>query len=43
MIKDSSPGCYDLSSGGIFGPDETPELNAERELQEELNISIHHP
>jgi 8-oxo-dGTP pyrophosphatase MutT (NUDIX family) len=43
MIKDNNPGCYDLSTGGVFGPDEPPMLNAERELKEELNLDIRHP
>ena len=42
MIKDNNPGCYDLSTGGVFGPDEPPMLNAERELKEELNLDIRH-
>ena len=40
MIKDNNPGCLDLSTGGVFGPDEaaSPTLNATRELKEELNL-----
>lgn len=43
MIKDNNPGCLDLSTGGVFGPDEasSPFLNASRELKEELNLSTH--
>lgn len=43
MIKDNNPGCYDLSTGGVFGPDEPPMLNAERELKEELNLDTKNP
>ena len=38
ILKDSNPGCFDLSLGGVFGPDESPLLNATRELKEELNL-----
>ena len=38
MLKDSNPGCFDLSLGGVFAPDESPLLNATRELKEELNL-----
>ncbi len=41
-MKDMNPGCYDLSTGGVFGPDESPMLNAQRELKEELNLEIDH-
>lgn len=27
-----------MSTGGVFGPDESPMLNATRELKEELNL-----
>ena len=37
-MKDANPGCYDLSVGGVFAPDESHHLNAERELHEELNL-----
>ena len=40
MIKDANPGCFDLSTGGLVGPDEPHMLNAERELAEELNLPI---
>ena len=32
MLKDANPGCLDLSTGGLHGPDEDHMLNAEREL-----------
>ena len=38
MLKDANPGCYDLSFGGVFAPDESHHLNASRELKEELNL-----
>lgn len=38
MLKDSNPGCIDLSFGGVFAPEESPLLNATRELKEELNL-----
>ena len=38
MLKEYCPGGYDLAAGGIMGPDESNELNAQRELQEELGI-----
>ena len=37
--KDYAPGCYMLSSGGVFNPGETKLSNALRELQEEVGIS----
>ena len=40
MIKDSNPGCLDLSTGGLFSPEESHMLNAERELHEELGLDI---
>ena len=40
MLKDANPGCYDLSFGGVFSPDESHYLNAERELKEELNLPV---
>ena len=38
-IKDSHPGCYDISSAGHIGAGDDPLSSALRELQEELGIS----
>ena len=38
MQKEYYPGGIDLAAGGIMSPDETNELNATRELEEELGI-----
>ena len=38
MKKEYYPGGIDLATGGIMQPDETNELNATRELNEELGI-----
>ena len=38
MTKDANPGCLDLSTGGVFAPDEHHLENAERELEEELGL-----
>lgn len=38
MAKEYYPGGLDLAAGGVMGPDETNELNAARELEEELGI-----
>ena len=38
--KDYAPGCYMLSSGGVFGPGEGKFENARRELEEETGISV---
>ena len=38
MLKEYYPGGIDLATGGIMMPDETNELNATRELEEELGI-----
>ena len=40
MLKDANPGCLDLSTGGVFAPDEPHMLNAEREVGEELGLPI---
>jgi 8-oxo-dGTP diphosphatase len=37
-IKDSHPGCYDISSAGHIGAGDTPLNSGLRELQEELGI-----
>ena len=41
-IKDSHPGCYDISSAGHIGAGDDPLSSALRELQEELGISASH-
>ena len=38
LNKEYCPGAYDLAHGGVMAPDETNELNAQRELEEELGI-----
>ena len=38
MQKEYYPGGLGLAAGGIMAPDETNELNASRELEEELGI-----
>ena len=38
MAKEYYPGGLDLACGGVMAPDETNELNAARELEEELGI-----
>lgn len=38
MEKEHHPGCYALATGGVQAPDESNELNAQRELEEELGI-----
>ena len=38
MTKEYYPGARDLAAGGVMAPDETNELNAQRELEEELGI-----
>ena len=38
MLKEYYPGGIDLAAGGIMCPDETNELNATRELEEELGV-----
>lgn len=38
MLKEYYPGGVDLATGGIMQPDESNELNATRELAEELGI-----
>ena len=38
MTKEYCPGGYALATGGVMAPDETNELNAQRELEEELGI-----
>ena len=38
-IKDSHPGCYDISSAGHIGAKDTPLNSALRELEEELGIT----
>jgi 8-oxo-dGTP diphosphatase len=37
-VKDSHPGCYDISSAGHIGAGDTPLNSGLRELQEELGI-----
>ena len=38
MKKDYCPGFYDLSTGGVVGDGEDDDLNAQREVQEEIGI-----
>ena len=38
MKKDYCPGYYDLANGGEVGGDETDELNAQREIEEEIGM-----
>jgi len=38
--KDYLPGAYDLSTGGVVGVDEPRQLNAERELKEEMGLDL---
>lgn len=38
LAKEYYPGGLDLAAGGVMAPDETNELNAARELEEELGI-----
>jgi 8-oxo-dGTP pyrophosphatase MutT (NUDIX family) len=38
MKKDYCPGYYDLANGGVVGGDETDELNAQREIEEEIGM-----
>jgi len=39
QTKDLYPGCYDAAAGGVLLVDESYELSARRELQEELGVS----
>ena len=38
MKKDYCPGYYDLANGGVVGGDESDELNAQREIEEEIGM-----
>ena len=38
MTKEYCPGGYALATGGVQAPDESNELNAQRELEEEIGI-----
>ena len=38
--KDYAPGCFMLSSGGVFAPNEGKLENALRELEEETGLSV---
>ena len=38
QLKDLYPGWYDLSTGGVVGADEDDDVNAVREVEEELGI-----
>ena len=40
MSKDYCPGCYILSSGGVFSPGEGKLDNALRELEEETGLTV---
>ena len=39
LSKEYCPGAFGLAHGGVMAPDETNQLNAQRELQEELGIT----
>ena len=39
MQKSYCPGCFDLTSGGVFEPGEGKRENAVREVQEELGLT----
>ena len=43
MTKDYCPGCYDLSTGGVFSPGETKLDNGVRELEEETGLKVVDP
>ena len=38
MTKEYCPGGYALATGGVQAPDESNELNAQRELEEEIGV-----
>ena len=40
MNKDYCPGCYILSTGGVFSPGESKLENALRELEEETGLTV---
>ena len=40
LTKDYCPGCYNLSTGGVFSPGEAKLDNALRELEEETGITV---
>ena len=40
MNKDYCPGCYILSTGGVFSPGESKLDNALRELEEETGLTV---
>ena len=40
MTKDYCPGCYDLTTGGVFSPDENKLENAVREIEEETGLKV---
>ena len=40
MNKDYCPGCYILSTGGVFSPGESKLDNALRELEEETGLTL---
>ena len=37
-LKDYAPGFWDLTTGGVVGQGESDEINAQRELAEELGL-----
>lgn len=37
--KEYCPSYYAVATGGVMAPDETNELNAQRELEEELGVT----
>ena len=41
MNKDYAPGCFILSTGGVFSPGEGKLENALRELEEETGLTVY--
>ncbi len=39
MQKSYCPGCFDLSTGGLFEPGESKKANAVREVEEEVGLT----
>ena len=40
MNKDYAPGCFDITTGGVFSPREEKLENAVREVEEEVGLKI---
>ena len=40
MKKDYCPGFWDLCSGGVVGDDEEDDINAMREVEEEVGLTV---